>query len=57
MAKVEAPPGYLVTIDAEGAEVSDRRGVTGLSLERSQAVREELERGMGPDCSVVFREY
>lgn len=57
MAEVDLSPGYLVAINAEGADVSDRRDVTRLSLKRSRAIREELERGLGQDCTVVFRAH
>lgn len=53
---LKPPPGYLVVIDAEGAEVArSRRVVTGLSRELSLRIREELEAGMGPDCHVEFK--
>lgn len=52
----ELLPGYLVVIDADGAEVpSSRREVTGLSREQALAVRAKLEAGVGPDCHVEFK--
>jgi hypothetical protein len=47
--------GYMVVIDAEGAEVaSSRRDVSGMPLEHAVAVRRDLEAVMGPDCHVEF---
>jgi hypothetical protein len=52
----EILPGYLVVIDAEGAEVPDsRRDITGLSREQALAIRAKLEAGLGPDCHVEFK--
>ena len=49
------PPGYMVVIDADGAQVpGSRRDVTGLTVAESQQVRRELEAAMGPDCYVEF---
>lgn len=53
---MNALPGYLVVIDADGAEADgSRRDVSALTLEESLQVRAELERAMGPDCHVEFK--
>ena len=48
--------GYLVVIDADGAEVTGSRRPSTGSQQRDLRLREELEAGMGEGCSVIFRD-
>ena len=50
--------GYFFVVDAEGAEVpGSRRPVkAGMEREHALAIADELQGGLGPDCSVEFRE-
>jgi hypothetical protein len=51
------PPGYLVVIDAEGAElVETRKAIGGLEPDEVRLVRTMLEAGLGDGCYVVLRE-
>jgi hypothetical protein len=55
-APLKPPSGYLVVVDADGAEVpTSRRDVSALSREQALRVRTALEEAMGPDCHVEFK--
>jgi hypothetical protein len=52
----KALAGYLVVIDADGAEVpSSRRDVSGMTRDETLRIRGEMERVMGPGCYVDFK--
>lgn len=58
MTEKRRPNGYLLVVDAEGAEVpgSRRHIPSDMPYEEAISIRRELEHGSGPDCSVEFRE-